>query len=68
MNVKQGVIGGASVALFASLMIGVNAESFWVPFLTTLVFSMVCAGAVTWLLVAARRGRGVSSSGTGSRL
>lgn len=59
MSVKRGLTAGVLVALFLSVLIGVNAESFWAPFLTALAFSMVCVGAATWLLVAARRGRGV---------
>lgn len=57
MNIKRGVTAGGILALFLSLMIGVNAESFWVPFLTSLVVSLLCVGAATGLLVLAKHGR-----------
>lgn len=55
MDVRRGVTGGVVVAVFAAVMIGVNAESFWVPFLTALAVSLLCVGAAAWVLVLANR-------------
>lgn len=57
MNLKRALTGGIVVAVVAAVMIGVNAESFWKPFLTALAFALLCVGAVAWLLVAASRRR-----------
>ena len=55
MNSRQGATAGVILALLLSLMAGVTAESFWAPFLRTLAVSLLCVGAVTWLLVLANR-------------
>jgi len=57
MNIRRGVTAGVIIALFLSVMVGVNAESFWGPFLTSLVVSVLFGGAATGLLVLAKRGR-----------
>lgn len=56
-NVRQGLTAGIIVALISSLGVGVTAESFWGPFLVSLVFSMGCVGAATWLVGIAERRR-----------
>lgn len=55
INTRQGLTAGIIVAFVTSGVVGVSAESFWVPFLTTLAFCAVCVGAAAWLLAHAQR-------------